>query len=96
MAITAEQKDALSNAAAQADEIKASLVAYSQSARVLSNDRPRMIEKYPDQWVAVSGGAVLAHGDSLELVLEEVDNLDIDRAEIIVRLIERNLRTFVL
>jgi len=92
----AQPKTNLALAAKDASKIKKSLKAFSKSARVLSSDRPRMIDKYPDQWVAVGQGGVLAHGKSIEAVLKKIDKMGIDRADIIVRLIEKNLRTFIL
>ena len=96
MSPSAQRKDELALTEKDAREIKKSLVAFSKSANVLSSNHPRMIEKYPDQWVAVGKGKVLAHGKSIDAVLKKVDKMGIDRADIIVRLIEKNLRTFIL
>ncbi len=92
----AQAKKDLALAAEDAGKIKKSLLAFSESARVLSSNHPRMIEEYPDQWVAISGGAVLAHGKSIESVLKSVDKLDVDCSNVIIRLIEKNTRTFIL
>jgi hypothetical protein len=63
---------------------------------VLSGDHPRLINEYPDQWVAVANRKVMAHGDTLEQVLAEVDARDIPRDDVIVRFIERTQRTLIL
>lgn len=73
-----------------------SLCEFEQSARVLSGDHPRLMDEYPDQWIAVANREVMAHGDSLEQVLAEVDARNIPRDEVIVRFIERTRRTLVL
>ena len=73
-----------------------SLRAFQRSARVLSNDHPRLINEYPDQWVAVTDSTVIAHGDTLEQVLAQIDAKDIPRADVIVRFIERTQRTLIL
>lgn len=73
-----------------------SLSAFQQSARVLSNNFPRLIDDYPDQWVAVTDGAVMASGDTLEQVLARIDDRNIPRADVIVRFIERTQRTLIL
>jgi glutathione S-transferase len=57
---------------------------------------PRLIDEYPDQWVAVADSAVMAHGDTLEQVLTQIDAQNISRADVIVRFIERTQRTLIL
>ena len=77
-------------------DVATSLQEFHDSALVLSRDHPRLIDAYPDQWVAVSQGTVLAHGPSLEQLLEKVDGAGVDRSEVIVRFIERTQRTVIL
>ena len=77
-------------------EIAASLQAFSDSARVLSSNHPRLIDEYPDRWIAVFRGAVRADGDTLEEVLEEIDEARIPRSDLIIRFIEREPRTYIL
>ena len=73
-----------------------SLRAFERSARILSDNHPRLINEYPNQWVAVANRTVMAHGDSLEQVLTEGDAGDIPRADVIIHFIERTQRTLVL
>lgn len=73
-----------------------SLRAFQRSARLLSNNHPRLIDEYPDQWIAVADSAVMAHGDTLEQVLTQIDAQNISRADVIVRFIERTQRTLIL
>ncbi len=73
-----------------------SLRAFQRSARVLSDSHPRLIDEYPDQWVAVADRTVMAHGDTLEQVLAQLDAENISRADVIVRFIERTQRTLIL
>lgn len=73
-----------------------SLRTFQQSARVFSDNYPRLIDKYPDQWVAVADSAVVASGDSLKQVLTQIDDQDIPRTDVIVRFIERTQRTLIL
>lgn len=76
--------------------IARSLRAFERSARVLSDDHPRLIDEYPDRWVAVADRTVMAHGDTLEQVLEQIDAQGISRADVIVRFMERTQRTLIL
>lgn len=73
-----------------------SLRKFHRSASVLSSKQPRLIDQYADQWVAVCDGTVVAHGESLEGVLHQVDDQGLSRSEIIVRFIERTQRTLIL
>lgn len=73
-----------------------SLRAFQKSARVFSDNYPRLIDEYPDQWVAVADSAVMASGDTLEQVLERIDDKNISRADVIIRFIERTQRTLIL
>ena len=73
-----------------------SLRAFQRSARVLSDNHPRLIDEYPNQWVAVADSTVMAHGDTLEQVLTRIDAEDISRADVIIRFMERTQRTLIL
>ncbi len=73
-----------------------SLREFQRSARVLSSNQPRLVDEYPDQWIAVSDGTVVAHGDKLNIVLRQIDQKGIDRSDVIVRFIERTQRTLIL
>ena len=73
-----------------------SLRAFQRSARVLSDSHPRLIDEYPDQWVALADSTVMAYGDTLEQVLTQIDAQNISRADVIVRFIERTQRTLIL
>ena len=47
----------------------------------------KLLEKYPDQWVAATGGKVEAHGDSYEAVLEMVREKGLPRDAMIIQFI---------
>ncbi len=96
MTISSATRNSLLQAAAHAEEIAESLIRFRDATRILSNERPRLIEQYPDQWVAVHARRVVAHGDTIESVLAEVDAQGIARSDVIVRLIETSRRTLVL
>jgi hypothetical protein len=68
---------------------------FREAAQRLSSDHPRFIEEFPQKWVAVTSGAILA-ADSLEELLEDVDGRGIDRQDIIVRYIDDSDRILIL
>ena len=70
--------------------------AFNQSARRFSSDHPRLIDKYPKQWVAVHNGKVKAKSGSLKALMKQVDEKKLPRGRLMVRFIDRNHRTFVL
>lgn len=72
------------------------LQSFRKTARRLSSRHPRMIERYPGQWVALHSGRVRAHGGSLESVLTEVDLKGLSRQQTIVRFIDDEPRTMLL
>lgn len=60
------------------------------SAHILSSDRPRLIEQFPQRWVAVHKGEVIADAASLDELLMAVEtNHPASRHNIIVRFIDR-------
>lgn len=77
-------------------EVGRSLSAFQRSARVLSDSHPRLIDEYPNQWVAVADSTVIVHGNTLKQVLKQVDAEGISRADVIVRFIDRTQRTLIL
>ena len=77
-------------------EVARQLRSFQRAARVLSSHHPRLIDRYPNQWVAVHKGGVQATGRSLRSLLSKVDSAGLPRHEVIVRFIDRNQRTLIL
>ncbi len=68
-----------------------------RSAEVLSSDHPRLIDEYPQRWVALHDGVVIADSDSLDQLLQRVDEIDpANRGRILVRFIDRHQQTMIL
>ncbi len=72
------------------------LQAFAKTAQLLSSRYPRMVERYPDQWIALHSGKVRAHGDSLDAVLRELDAMGLSRDQAIIRFIDKEPRTMIL
>ena len=56
----------------------------------------RLVEKYPDKWIAVTAGRVEAHGDSYEAVLEMICEKGLPRESTIIQFIEKDPITMIL
>lgn len=69
---------------------------FRKAARILSSNRPRLLDHYPQQWVAVHEGRVKAQGKTLRSLLTQVDKQGLPREHIIVRFIGRTQRTMIL
>ena len=72
------------------------LQTFRETAMRLSSRHPRMVERYPDQWIALHSGEVKAYGDSLDAVLREIDAMGLSRDQTIVRFTDKEPRTMIL
>lgn len=77
-------------------EIADLLREFTESARILSSDHPRLIDEYPDKYVALARSGVVADADSHDELLAKLDRAGISRDGVIIRLIERVPRTLIL
>lgn len=77
-------------------EVAQGLWDYRNAARVLSSQHPRMIERYPKQWIAVYKGKIAVSGRTLRSVLEQADKRKLPREALLVRFIDRTQRTMIL
>lgn len=77
-------------------EVDSALTAFRKSARKLSSRQSKMIERFPQEWVAIHAGRVRAHGASMDAVLKEIDEKGLARSETILRFIEVEPRTLIL
>ena len=78
------------------EDVATGLRAFSKSAEMLSNDRPRLIDKHPLQWIGVHGGKVSAKADDLPALMDELERRSIPPGDTIVRFIEKSQRTLIL
>ena len=75
-----------------ADEFKC----FRKSSLVFSSRHQRLIDRYPEQWVAVYDGKIKAHDSSYESVLAQIDRVNVPRKLVIIRYIARNPMNMVL
>ena len=72
------------------------LSVFRRSARTFSSEHPRLIKKFPKQWVAVHRGKVKAAGTTYNLLMKQVKERKLPREHILVRYIDKNARTMIL
>ena len=76
--------------------LDADLQRFRKDAKVLSSQRTKFAEKYPNRWVAVYGGKVQADADSLDHLLARLDALKIPRGKAVIRHMNQNMRRMIL
>ena len=72
------------------------LQAFRRSTRRLSSNHPRLIDRFPKQWIAVYDGKVLAQAKTFSSLMTQVDEKGLPRQHTIVRYIDKNRRTMIL
>lgn len=72
------------------------LARFAESARTLSSHHPRLIDKYPQQWVGIYGGNVEVAGRTIAAVIKKLDAKGYPKEETIVRFIDRHPKTLIL
>lgn len=80
---------------ASSRDVAKSLIDFSRSSELLSNDQ-KLVEKYAQKWVGVCSGKVQAVQDDLHSLLKELDSRGVSRSDTVVRFIEREQRTLIL
>ena len=94
--MTGPENPILSSLGSDLEEIAKGLREFSKSAETLSNDRVRLINEDPLQWVGVYRGEVSARAHDLPSLMEELERRGIPPGDTIIRFIERNQRTLIL
>jgi hypothetical protein len=81
---------------APAKQIDRELREFSQAARVLSNDRPRLIQKYPKKWIAIFANKVCAADSTYNGVIRKLKQKRIDPSRTLIRFIDTSDRKLIL
>ncbi|MCH7710069.1 MAG: hypothetical protein IH903_00375 [Proteobacteria bacterium] len=76
-------------------ELDRELNQYRETVAVFSQSHPRLIDKYPKQWIGVYRGDVAASGKTLKAVLRQLKAKHIPKERVLVRYIDRNQRTMI-
>ena len=71
-----------------AQELVDGIREYSEIVARMRSERASLMEKYPDRWIAIGKDGVLAVGDSMEDVLEEVERQGVREADVVVEFLD--------
>lgn len=96
MTLDAVTKDEVLKQIGNPAEVDRELQAFRRTAWALSSRHPRLIDRYPKEWVAVYRGRVRAHGRTFRSVMEQIDEKGLPRGHVIVRFIHKDGRTMIL
>ena len=61
---------------------------YRQIVARMWSERASLMEKYPDRWIAMGKDGVLAVGDSMDDVLEEVESQGYRGSEVVIEFLD--------
>jgi hypothetical protein len=77
-------------------QIDQELRTFSRAARVLSSDRPRLIDKHPREWVGLHDGKVSATAKSFRGLVTKLKKCGLSPNDTIIRYIDTSDRLLVL
>ena len=90
------KNEALRHLGNSAEAIDRELRQFSDAARVLSSDHPRLIDEHPLQWVGVYRGRVAASAQTFISLVRQLEEGGIPPKNVIIRFINTNERTLIL
>lgn len=77
-------------------KIHEGLLEYSGRVGQMETQRAELTKQYPDKWVAMDSGTIVAVADSLKALLTEVDKLGISRVSLVVEHLNTKPRNMIL
>ncbi len=69
---------------------------FRRSGLVFSSHHKKMIDRYPEQWVAVYDGKVKAHSHNYDTALSRIDEMGIPRKLTLIRYISKKPSSMIL
>ena len=61
---------------------------YHEIVARMRKERPNLVEKHPDKWVAMGREGVIAVGDSMDEVLKEVEARGLHGADVVIEFLD--------
>lgn len=68
---------------------------FRKTAKILSSSTPRLIDIYPDRWIAVYDGKVQFSGKTLKSVLNGAKKLNLPKERYLIRYIAKKRKTMI-
>jgi hypothetical protein len=78
------------------DKIGEDLATFTEAAKVLSSDHPRLIDAHPMEWVGIYQGSVAAFAKDLDTLRARLGEKGIPSQNTIIRFIDKEEKTFLL
>lgn len=69
--------------------------AFEKDSNAFFSQEKRLLEQYPQQWVAFYDGKVQAHGPTHETVLKEVEKRGLPKGRVIIRFLDQSERPLI-
>lgn len=88
--------DVLKQLGATPEQVDQELRSFTEAAKVLSSDHPRLIDRYPLQWVGIYQGRVAASARSMKSLLIQLEKEGVPASKTIIRFIDKEQRVLVL
>jgi len=95
MAMSAHDKQFTRNAGSP-EQIRENLIKFTRDVALLAQKRPELTEQYPDKWVAFYSGEVILISDTLDKLLEGVDQKGIEREKVVTQFLSSEKITMIL
>ena len=77
-------------------QINRELREFADAARVLSRDRPRLLQKYPKKWVGIFADKVQAADSTFKGLIRKLKQQNIDPSKTLIRFIDTSDRKLIL
>ena len=78
------------------EKIAFELREFSDSAQLLSDQREKLAEEHPMEWVCIHHGKVAASSKTLDALMEKIREQGISANSAIVRFIDKKQKTLIL
>ncbi|MDP6953204.1 MAG: hypothetical protein QGF53_10665 [Alphaproteobacteria bacterium] len=93
---TMTKKQILKHLGGSAETVDQDLQVFSEAAKVLSSDHPRLIDEHQLQWIGVYQGKIAATAQTLASLKQQLNNIGVPAKHTIVRFIDKDETTLIL
>ena len=93
--VNADQRAILEQIGSPA-EVDREIQSFRRAALRLSSKHPNLVDKYPNEWVAVYQGRVRARGRSLNSLLIQLEKKGLPREHVLIRHLTKQRRAMIL